>query len=150
MTTSQWLFSFRGRLIRFGYWMAMLALVPMLFVAFLATLLAAFSSPSFGNGLAGLSLYLFVLLATHIPPLWIALAVGVKRLHDRNRSGWWLILFYVAPGVLYVTSETIGGFGIGLALAGVAIFVWALVELGLLRGTTGVNRYGPDPFALTG
>ena len=28
-----------------------------------------------------------------------------------------------------------------------AITVWAIVELGFLRGTLGPNRYGPDPLA---
>ena len=28
------------------------------------------------------------------------LAVGVKRLHDRDKSGWYLLLFYIVPGVL--------------------------------------------------
>ena len=26
-----------------------------------------------------------------------ALAVRRKRLHDRNKSAWWLLLFYVVP-----------------------------------------------------
>lgn len=32
-------------------------------------------------------------------------------------------------------------------LASLAISIWALVELGFLRGTVGANRYGPDPLA---
>ena len=32
-----------------------------------------------------------------------------------------------------------------LSLAGLAISIWALVELGFLRGTQGDNAYGPDP-----
>jgi uncharacterized membrane protein YhaH (DUF805 family) len=34
-----------------------------------------------------------------------------------------------------------------LALASVAISIWALVELGFLRGTSGPNDFGPDPLA---
>ena len=30
-----------------------------------------------------------------IPMLVSGIAVGIKRLHDRNKSGWWLLLFYL-------------------------------------------------------
>ena len=82
-----------------------------------------------------------------------SLAVGVKRLHDRNKSGWYLLLFYIAPSLLFAVSfgitvsdgsGTVAGF---LALAGVAIVIWTFVELGCLRGTIGANAYGPDPIA---
>jgi uncharacterized membrane protein YhaH (DUF805 family) len=32
-------------------------------------------------------------------------------------------------------------------LGSVAISIWALVELGCLRGTAGTNQYGPVPLA---
>ena len=32
-----------------------------------------------------------------------------------------------------------------LSLASLAISIWAIVELGCLKGTTGPNMYGPDP-----
>jgi hypothetical protein len=35
-----------------------------------------------------------------------------------------------------------------LGLACLAIFIWFLVELGLLRGTAGPNRYGRDPLQI--
>ena len=38
---------------------------------------------------------------------WIsAFAVGVKRLHDRDKSGWWILLFYLAPSVLGSIANT--------------------------------------------
>ena len=79
---------------------------------------------------------------------WIsAFAVGVKRLHDRDKSGWWVLLFYLAPSVLGSIANTseqpLAGFVLGLA--SFVISIWALVELGFLRGTVGPNRYGPDP-----
>jgi len=55
--------------------------------------------------------------------LWPALAVSIKRWHDRDQSGWW---------VLVVLLPLIG-------------WLWALVANGLLRGTPGVNRHGPEP-----
>ena len=50
-------------------------------------------------------------------------AVQVKRWHDRNKTGWW-ILFQFLPAV-------------GM--------IWTFVETGFVRGTDGPNRYGPDP-----
>ena len=57
--------------------------------------------------------------------LWPALAVSVKRWHDRGRSGWWVLLNL-------------------LPLLG---WLWALLDNGLVRGTRGANRYGEDPLA---
>jgi uncharacterized membrane protein YhaH (DUF805 family) len=73
------------------------------------------------------------------------LALGAKRLHDRNKSAWWLALFWLLPGVLQGIGEQIGTAGIVLSIAAFAISIWGLVELGFLRGTVGPNQYGPDP-----
>ena len=63
---------------------------------------------------------------------WNNFAVTVKRLHDRDKSAWWLVLWWAISGL--------GGvFTYGLASLGVAI--WAFVELGCLEGTPGQNRY---------
>ena len=70
--------------------------------------------------LAGIVLIVFIVAAT-----WISIAVAVKRYHDRNKSGWW---------VLIVLVPVIGG-------------LWYLIECGFLRGTVGPNNYGPDPLA---
>jgi uncharacterized membrane protein YhaH (DUF805 family) len=83
-----------------------------------------------------------------------SIAVGAKRLHDRNKSAWYLLLFYFVPGVLAAAGVLIGEFvedstviATGLTLLAVALMVWAFVELGCLRGTVGANPYGPDPVA---
>jgi uncharacterized membrane protein YhaH (DUF805 family) len=83
-----------------------------------------------------------------------SIAVGVKRLHDRNKSGWYLLLFYFVPCTLAALSVLIGAFvedssiiATVLALLAFALVVWAFVEMGCLRGTIGVNQYGPDPVA---
>jgi len=80
---------------------------------------------------------------------WIsALAIGVKRLHDRDRSGWWILLFYFGPTVLAAAQNSTADGSLASTVLGLgtfAIWVWALVELGFLRGTSGPNRFGPDP-----
>jgi uncharacterized membrane protein YhaH (DUF805 family) len=88
-----------------------------------------------------------------------SIAVGIKRLHDRDKSGWWLLLFYLVPSILMGIGAIMFYYGIGEESAGpiiggsvayilgLAVMVWTFVELGCLRGTLGPNRYGPDPLA---
>jgi uncharacterized membrane protein YhaH (DUF805 family) len=49
--------------------------------------------------------------------------LSIKRFHDRDKPGW----------LVFVGSIPVLG------------PLWLLLELGLLRGTEGPNRYGPDP-----
>ncbi len=60
-----------------------------------------------------------------LPLYWIGLAVTVKRSHDRDKSGWWILIALI---------PLIGA-------------IWFLIEFGFLRGTPGPNRFGPDPLA---
>jgi uncharacterized membrane protein YhaH (DUF805 family) len=55
--------------------------------------------------------------------LWPALAVSIKRWHDRNESGWWVLV----------------------ALVPVIGWAYMLFVNGFLRGTDGPNRYGDAP-----
>ena len=128
------LFTYQGRLNRAPYWTAIAIYVAtMLVVATLAYLL----------WLGGA--FLIVLLIVYIPLMISGVMVGIKRLHDRDKSGWWLALFYLLPMALNTLSYGMGTLGTILSLAGFAVSIWGLVELGFLRGTVGTNRYGPDP-----
>ncbi len=49
------------------------------------------------------------------------LAVSVRRLHDLDRTGWWLLLVLTVIGVIL-------------------LIIWDCI-----KGTTGPNRFGPDP-----
>lgn len=51
------------------------------------------------------------------------ITAGIRRLHDRNMSGWWMLLWITGVGALI------------------------LLILFVLRGTEGPNRFGPDPVA---
>lgn len=64
---------------------------------------------------------------------WNFFAVSVKRLHDRNKSAWWLLLWYVI--------SALGG-ALTFGIASLAVAIWVFVELGCLEGTPGRNRYG--------
>ena len=98
--------------------------------------------------LSGLGAAIIVLVLAYIPLLWIGLALGAKRLHDRNKSGWWLVLiFWVVPAILQ-GSRRADRTSIGIILdpgRALRISIWGLVEFGFLRGTVGPNQYGPDP-----
>ena len=98
-----------------------------------------------------------LLLATLIP----SLAVGVRRLHDVNRTGWWLLLPLIPDVLMIVMALTTAGAvaaggGMGAAMGGLAItgllglitFVGAVVVFvfDVLPGTKGPNRFGPDPY----
>ena len=135
----QLLFGFNGRINRAQYWLTFAIYFVALCVFFVLFSLF-FSLPTEVVGLGLLFAIVF------IPVTVSAIAVAIKRLHDRDKSGWWVLLFYVLPGVL----GNIGpytGLDIVVQLAGLALSIWALVELGFLRGTSGRNRYGPDPLA---
>ena len=128
-------FNFKGRINRAKYWLVLLVSSAI----FVTAILIAVAAQSWALGvLAGL-------LA--IPSLASSLAVAVKRLHDREKSAWWLSVFYLLPALLDGMANVAGDASLVFSLASFGISLWALVELGCLRGTMGDNQYGPDPLA---
>lgn len=110
MTPAQILFGFRGRIPRRTYWLW--GVLGLLGAAIGLWLLL---------GIVGLG-QRQIEIAINLALVWPGLAVSVKRWHDRNKSGWWVLINLVP----------------------VLGFVWALVENGFLRGTAGPNRFGED------
>jgi uncharacterized membrane protein YhaH (DUF805 family) len=104
-------FSLRGRVSRRQYWLY--GVLALLGVAVLGhVLLGIARAPAqFAERVVNLLL------------LWPALAVSVKRWHDRDKSGWWVLL----------------------NLLPVIGWIWVLIDNGFLRGTEGPNRFGDDP-----
>jgi uncharacterized membrane protein YhaH (DUF805 family) len=129
------LFSFRGRINRMPYWLVSLGMLIVMAAVFALV------------GVSGVLQSAMLLLLLLIPSIWIGVALATKRLHDRNKSAWWLVIFYVLPGILEGIEGFAGDAGIVLLIASLALSIWALVELGFLRGTPGPNDYGPDPLA---
>jgi uncharacterized membrane protein YhaH (DUF805 family) len=137
------LFSFKGRINRAKYWL-MTLLYTVLFFAVSAAIWMSFNAV-----LATLG------AVTIAAMVWSGCAVATKRLHDRDKSGWWLLFFYVVPGILTAThnalvrtgEETAILLAAACALISGVISFWMLIELGFLRGTAGPNHYGPDPLA---
>ena len=65
---------------------------------------------------------MFSNLLTFLP----SLALCVRRLHDIDRTGWWVLIAFTIIGAFL-------------------LIYWACV-----KGTTGPNRFGPDKLAALG
>jgi uncharacterized membrane protein YhaH (DUF805 family) len=143
------LFSFQGRINRGKYWLAAL-IYMVVWIVFIAFIFMWIGKLDFANlfSVAGAGLLIWLIgFILFIALTWSGLAVGVKRLHDRDKSGWWILLFWLGPSVLgnwQLATPDLSG-GLILSLAAAAIAIWGFVELGCLRGTPGPNQYGPDP-----
>ena len=76
-------------------------------------------------------------------------AVAAKRLHDRNRSAWWMLVYYFVPSIISAAGGQTGdqGMTVMTGLISLVIYLVAFIDLGCLRGTIGDNRFGPDPLA---
>ncbi|MGQ0580907.1 MAG: DUF805 domain-containing protein [Reyranella sp.] len=121
------LFSFQGRINRAKFWLVHVVMWVVVAVAFSVIVGGAAMTTDHEAALRSIGTVPgLILAAVYIFFVWIGLAAGVKRWHDRNKSGWWVLIALV---------PVIGG-------------LWYLIECGFLRGTVGPNTYGPDPLAL--
>ena len=80
---------------------------------------------------------------------WIFLATAIKRLHDRDRSGWWIVPFFVVPGLFSQFSDLLpdSNWMLPFILTASSLWLWGFVEMFCIPGSTGDNRFGPDPLA---
>lgn len=100
--------NFKDRARRSEYWWFYLFTVILYVVA------------SIIDGIIGLPIfYIVTALGLLIPTI----AVSVRRLHDADKSGWWLLIMLVP-------------------LIGILLLLYWFVT----RGTVGPNRFGPDPY----
>jgi uncharacterized membrane protein YhaH (DUF805 family) len=159
--------NFSGRASRAEFWwffLFMILFFSAFWMALFAVLGATGASVNSGQhfGMIGALGTVGILLGVCYLALLIpAIAVQTRRLHDTNRSGWWLGAFYI----LYVVHIAVA-FGSGLASAssggsppdmsglvaiGVIAFVVMIYGIVLLvfyclPGTQGPNRFGDDPY----
>jgi uncharacterized membrane protein YhaH (DUF805 family) len=85
-----------------------------------------------------------------IVSLWFLAATTIKRLHDRNKSGWWIVAFLVAPPLLRGIADRFDEMSVAsvvLSLPAMVLTVWGFIELLFIQGRRGPNRFGPDPRA---
>ena len=66
----------------------------------------------------------YLAYVVYLGGLYCSVSLGVRRLHDLGRPGWWFI-------------------GLFIPLAGLALAIYML----FFRGTEGPNEYGNDPLA---
>ncbi|MEZ8142316.1 hypothetical protein A1OO_18635 [Enterovibrio norvegicus FF-33] len=110
MNNQKWaLFSFEGRMRRRDYWLYSVPVLVMVLPTF------------FYQG--GHVVLDALSIAISLFAIYASVALNIKRLKDRNKSPWWLVVTF-------------------LPLIGP---IFALVELGILDGTPGPNQFGPDP-----
>jgi uncharacterized membrane protein YhaH (DUF805 family) len=117
--------NFSGRACRSEYWWFVLFnLIVSVVIGFVEVSLGLGSGmvSSGGGGVsasfAGGPLSIIWMLINLIP----SIAVGVRRLHDTDRSGWWLLIALIP------------------IVGGIILIVWFAT-----KGTTGPNRFGEDP-----
>jgi len=99
-------FSYVGRVDRITYWISQVVFYVLLFVFLLFT-------PDSGNDF-NLSLLLLII------PFWFSFVITIKRLHDIDCSGWWILVNfipYLGPIIMFIV-------------------------LGFIAGTDGSNRFG--------
>ena len=153
---------FSGRSRRMEFWMWQLFQIIVYFVVIILVMMAGGGAMMTGDpsalAAAGggimivIMLYGLYCLAVIIP----SIAVAVRRLHDTNRSGWWVL----GPIVPYFLMIVLGMMAMGspdsAGLIGIIALLCMLAALGLaltllvfyvLEGTKGPNQYGPDPKA---
>ncbi len=102
---------FRGRASRAQFWWFVL-------VYFVISLVAALIDQGLGTASQRSGLVLGLVQAVHFLP---ALGLAVRRLHDLDRTGWWMLI----------------------ALTGLGAIV--LLVFNVMAGTPGPNRFGPPP-----
>jgi uncharacterized membrane protein YhaH (DUF805 family) len=88
---------------------------------------------------------------------WPSAAISIKRFNDRDWPHWVGYVLGAAMALLVVAHH----FGVLLDPNGMAsleylvfmailvFFTWSLIDNGFYQGTSGANRYGPDPLAPT-
>lgn len=114
----QFLFSARGRISRSQLWLKWV--LPVVIVYIVLSLIARIAAAGDSTTIALIASVLTVVFALFT--IWPGIAINVKRAHDRDWSGWFILLLFVP-----------------------ILNVWPMIELLFLRGTGGGNRFGPDP-----
>ena len=171
ISLAQWL-SHKGRISRKTWWI-FYCLVPICLLIVLSTaqqmIKLGVNAPQKSS--MGEHVIIALFYALGLVVLWIGIAGLTKRWHDQDKSGWWIVLFFVpiilSPLLLiflWLVDQNrsllvdqngssgwdhwwFGGiFALTSLLPFITIFV-ACAVAGFQPGTPGPNRFGPDPLA---
>ncbi|MDB5439404.1 MAG: hypothetical protein JWM33_1831 [Caulobacteraceae bacterium] len=119
---------FQGRASRTEYWLWFLFMVAVAFVFYILEVLTGgrphMDPATFRMVMpTGLGMGIYVLqIVFNLAVLIPGLAVAVRRLHDTNRSGWWILI------------------GLIPLIGAVVLLIFFLID-----STPGTNRFGPNP-----
>lgn len=92
-----------------------------------------------------------IALVINIAIWWLSIVASIRRLHDIDKSGFWILL-PAGASIVGITMLAIGLFGgsdllfalgIIVGLGGTGYMIFLLVQ----PGTPGPNKYGPNPLA---
>jgi uncharacterized membrane protein YhaH (DUF805 family) len=141
-------FSFRGRISRKQFLLGLISILAVwlaLIVAILVTADSIFGNIQADDVAQKLELFknrLFTIL--EIAAWWPTFALTLKRLHDLEH-GWKTFLIFVACDVTVTALDLLGKDEASNQL--LLFQVGILFMLAAIKGTTGPNKYGPDPLA---
>jgi uncharacterized membrane protein YhaH (DUF805 family) len=138
--------SFKGRASRSEYWFFVL------FTALLGIVASIFDAVLFPGQIDISPLNSIVTLAVFLPTL----SASVRRLHDTDRSGWWIGGMYIVLGIfgvaigMLIAQDVNGGGGdpedfiAFFGIFGIVFLIYAIVILvfTIQKGTLGPNRFG--------
>ncbi len=161
MDWTWYLFRFDGRINRAKYWLA--GLIIVCWMILMAGIVVAFGARKFGFSVDDIFKVVDpdtyrALSRADLPPIlakligtplftWVFAATSVKRLHDRDKSAWWILPFFVVPGLINQFIDRLDNAYIGftLGLISFVLATWGGIELLFLRGSKKTNRFGADP-----
>ena len=131
----QRLFAFTGRANRAEYWT-----VAVGGWVIIAGIYGAVAASGTTNPIVDLVILLY------LPVLAAMVATSARRLHDRGKSGWWLLLFTVVPAVVSVVAAVmkVEGNVAGLWSRGPSLLlsIWGWAEMGFLPTAKEAERFG--------
>ncbi|EKB3553950.1 DUF805 domain-containing protein [Vibrio parahaemolyticus] len=139
MSTKELLFSFHGRIDRKTYW--------------IWNVIYYISIIGFGAGISKLfPAFSYLLLPIFLLVLLIPdLAITTKRWHDRDKSIYWLglniplVIGRIATPMTSPMTQEPSTPQLFIASISLICGLWILIECGFLKGTSGPNKYGPEP-----
>jgi uncharacterized membrane protein YhaH (DUF805 family) len=152
------MFTVYGRIGRGRFWGGVLAALALILVALFGAvdMLGFFPSISPFNMPVDPWIKLAAFGICGLVALCWLVTTSVRRMHDRGRSGWWAIaaLFLFAAPMFVALVDTLvilpDERPYAWAASGLSwlALLWLFIDLGVLEGQDGPNRYGMDPRGL--
>ena len=143
-------------------WFWLFVIIVNLFLALCAIVLPIYVFGFIGN--LSLMTYYAIIITDWLPNLWAfitlppVICVTIRRLHDVNLSGWWILyyhLFLLVSAIMFLLFE----YNFLKEPTLLILIIWVIIRVILLacaispfyflfkKGTAGDNRFGADPLA---